>query len=169
MAFDDAVADRQAQPGAVADVFGGEEWIEDLGQVLLADARARVRESDLDGVLSFPVTGADVQVAAALHGFCGVDDHVDEDALDLRRIDHRQGQVFLEMLDHFDVMEERLVLHQGDTFVQHFVDIAEGLVRLALAGEVQQPADDVSAAVSLSDDLFQRIYMVGIIAFKIFQ
>ena len=51
--LDDAVADGQAQPGALPLFLGGEEGLEDLLQVLRRDARAVVGHRD--GHLAVPV------------------------------------------------------------------------------------------------------------------
>ena len=45
---DQPMTDREAEARALAGGLGGEERLEDLGQVRLGDAHARIRDHDLD-------------------------------------------------------------------------------------------------------------------------
>ena len=66
VALDDAVDDRQAEAGALADVLGGEERVEDARQHLGAGCRGRCRAiSIVTPVASSRVAIADRRVVAA--------------------------------------------------------------------------------------------------------
>src|SRR3954447_7121299 len=71
---DDAPGDVQAQPGALADVLGGEERLEDARAHVLGDARTAV--GDLDDGVAAVAARADRQrpraVTGRLHGADGV-------------------------------------------------------------------------------------------------
>src|SRR3989304_2302283 len=67
VALDDLVADREPEPGALADLLGGEERVEDLGQDLRRDAVPVVGHLHRD-VLAIGLEGAHVDDAALLRG-----------------------------------------------------------------------------------------------------
>src|SRR5262245_6591583 len=48
---DDAVADGEAEPRSLADLFRGEERVVDFSQVFRRDAEAGVSDFDYDGIL----------------------------------------------------------------------------------------------------------------------
>ncbi len=93
----------------------------------------------------------------AIHRLRGVDDQVHEDLLDLGRVHEDLGQVFAEVINDPDVVEQGLIIHQGDTFLQDPVHVGQAFVRFALPGEIQQAANDVAAAIGLLDDLLEGL------------
>lgn len=72
----DAPGDREAETGALTDRLGREKGLEQPGQVLGGDAAARVGDRDEDFFTLAP--GTDRDVALALDGMAGVDQHVQE-------------------------------------------------------------------------------------------
>ena len=94
--LDDAVDGGQAEPGALADLLGGEERLEDAADHVGRDADAGVLhldqqvfaggDAELGELQAFAlgdVAGADGEGAAVGHGIPGVDGQVDDDVLEL--------------------------------------------------------------------------------------
>ena len=65
-------------------------------------------------------------------------------------------QVSLKIPLHLDVVQQCLVLDQGEAFPQHAVDITWLLERLSLPGKVQQASDNLRATLGLDDDLLNE-------------
>src|SRR6185437_16024251 len=90
---DDVVADRKAEPGALAGGLGGEKWLEQLVAVLGLDAGAVIAHANLDPIGNF--AGGDFEhrpkgrvaglPAALAGGVEAVADQVEEDAGDILR------------------------------------------------------------------------------------
>src|SRR5258706_8742353 len=90
--FDNAVNGGKAEAGALADVLGGEERLEDAGDVFLRDAAAGVGFADADegadagfgmkldmGFVQFHHGNADAELPAARHGVAGIDRQIEKD------------------------------------------------------------------------------------------
>jgi len=87
------------------DVFGRKEGIKDFFQVRLADSWAGVGKGDFDHIFLWTITSADIQISAALHGFGGIDNHIDENAFNLGRVNHGERQIALEMFDDLNIVK----------------------------------------------------------------
>ena len=77
----DAVGDRQAEAGALADGFGGEERIVDARDVFARNPGARIGDFD-DGAIALE-TGGNRQPAAARHRVLGIQEEIEEHLLQL--------------------------------------------------------------------------------------
>jgi len=86
---DDTLNDHQAQAGAL--LLGGVEGLEDAVDLLLRNAAAGVSHANPDAVGA--LAGLQGERAAFGHGLQGILDEVDEDLLDLRRVDRGDGQL----------------------------------------------------------------------------
>ena len=82
------LTDGKAKAGAV--VLAAEEGVEDVLEVFLGDAGAGVRNYQMEGLFAcrFGYVWWDVKAAAFRYGFNGIKDQVDQDLLDLDRVDH---------------------------------------------------------------------------------
>ena len=95
---DDAVADAQAEAGALADIASREERIEDARQVRRVDAVAGVGHRELDGstpaLWRAPTAGGDLRAA---HRLLGVEHQVEQHLLQLAEIGehlrHRRPEI----------------------------------------------------------------------------
>lgn len=85
-----ALDDSQAQPGTLTDIFGSEEWHEELLLDQRAHAGARVFDRETYSVV--PAARGDSECATARHRLNGVDHQVHEDLMQLRRIGHDPRQ-----------------------------------------------------------------------------
>src|SRR5438876_4616781 len=77
--LDDAVADRQAEPGAAAVRFGGEKRIKNAVDILAGNSRAGIRDFDFDAAILRG--GADFQHSSAEHGIARVQKEIQENLL----------------------------------------------------------------------------------------
>ncbi len=105
----------QAQARTLADVLGGEERLEHLGQHLFAHAAAGVANAQhhvFAGLRVFRalragadacVAGRQGQLAAFGHGVAGVDRQVEDDHLGLGRVGQRLPQAWVQVQAHRDV------------------------------------------------------------------
>ena len=69
MGLNDGMGGGQSQPGALADIPGGEEWFEDTLEIIRGNAMAGVDDA-----------GAEVGTG---HGIAGVDDEVENNLMEL--------------------------------------------------------------------------------------
>src|ERR1022692_4662918 len=86
MSGDDAMRDRQAQPGAFAHGFGGEERIEKPGQNLGFNAAAIIRDFDEQLVADALASNTNAPVRLARGGFDsmqGIDQEIEQHLADL--------------------------------------------------------------------------------------
>ena len=156
MLLDDAVADRQPQPGPLPDPLGGEERIEDLLQMIGLDAGAVVLDADPD-TRGRPA-GRDAQHALAVrlgHRLLGVDDDVQDDLLQLVRIGQGLRQVLREIGLHLDVAHAHLVGAQLERGLDDAVDRRHDALGLVLAGEGQEVLHDAGRPLGLVADALQ--------------
>ena len=155
--LDDAIADGEAEAGALAGVLRGEEGIEDAADGGFVHAGAGVGERRDDGAAG-AAGGGDAQgacaafVAAGTHGLLGVDDEVEEDLQELVRVDHRVGQVGIEFLHYVDVADAQIVVAEFEHALDQGVDVRGLLSGVAAAGEGQQVGDDLRRALGLAVD-----------------
>ena len=147
---DDAPGDVQAQPGALADRFGGEEGFEDPRDVLGRDARAGVADLDLGGVVV--PAGADGERARPVHRLDRVVDQVRPDLVELRAVHRHVGQRAVVLLDHRDAGQ--LAAEHDQRAVEQFVDVEHlerGAVHLrVLLGRADQRRDPRPVESSIS-------------------
>ena len=156
--LDEAVHHAQSQPGAFADLLGGEERLEHLVAQRGRNAGAGVADRDHDigsglrlgvllrvGVVEHDVAGLQRELAAARHGVARIDREVEHRGHQLAAVDQRRPGLVLEHRLDLDLLAERRpqqargLDHQG-------VDV--GLVRLQrlLARKGEQLTGQVGAA-----------------------
>src|ERR1700677_349862 len=110
MFLDDAVGEAQAQAGAFADGFGGEEGVEDFGQVFRRNAWAVVLKTNLDFLSQHASAEAnDAMGTEGFNGLAGIIDNVEEDLLELMRVHQQAGQRGGEVFDDVNVVGAKLV------------------------------------------------------------
>ena len=136
----DAIGDRQAEAGALADRFGGEERIVDARDVFAGNPGARIGDFD-HGAVALE-TGGNRQPATARHRVLGIQEEIEEHLLQLvlhADDDHRRvGQ----LPSHLDAVQLELVLEQAE----HVADDGVQIDWSAIAGAGRRPAAPVSAA-----------------------
>jgi len=88
MLLDDALADRETQACPLADLLGGEEGIEDLGQMLQCDAAAVVGHGELDDLAAvssavprLDEVGGNPHLSIAFNRVEGIGEEVQEELL----------------------------------------------------------------------------------------
>ena len=161
MLFDDAEADRQAEPRAFAFRLGVEEWLEHVLGNGFGNPGPVVRNVHRQSVrLTF---GDDVDAPAAVlearggDGLRRIVDDVDEDLLDLVRVDCDFRQSRLEREGQLDPRREELVLQK---LMRRFENGADGLqlpLSLLAARERQQVPHDGGGALGFLADHGQRL------------
>ena len=128
--LDDAVDGGQAEAGALADILGGEERLEDLGHDLGRHAGAGVLDLDqhvlagrhavageLQALALGDVARADGERAAVGHGVAGVDGEVDDHLLELRLVGLDVPEVAAGQDLELDLLAERAVEQRRDRSV----------------------------------------------------
>src|SRR3970040_86352 len=151
--LDDALADREAQARPFADLFGREEGIEDLGQVLWGKPVPGVGNGDLDhswlaSSSLAPGYGGDddSDLSHPFNGVKGVAQKIQQELLKHLGIgldlDWREG-----VHDDPRVGHGALPVHEGDRLRDDPAEIDQRKRRLPLPREVQEPPDDGGGAV----------------------
>ena len=130
--FDDAIDGRETEARALPLLLGGEERLEDLGEVLGRDAAARVLDHQAGifahrqhvAALGAHVGGGDAlggerQPAAAvdrfrLHRVARVDHQVDDHLLELRRVRAHRAEVAVVPDDELDLLADQPLEHLRD-------------------------------------------------------
>ena len=132
MFLDDVAHDGEAEAGAAA--FGGEVGQEKFLTVLGGDAGSGIGDGEFDGFGSGR-GGGDEEAAqgAILHGFGGVVDEIDDDALDLVGIEAQGRKLGSEIKADVDVVEASG--EDGESVVDDVVEI--GRTRLG-GGEARE-------------------------------
>ncbi len=153
--LDDAEADRQPEPRALAHGLGGEEGVENAAQVLGRDPRAGVghfhdgqllrrvgRGRDPDGPVGFAVVGVD-----------GVGDQVEEDLLQLGGVGEQRRQGGIQFGEKLDAAAAGFALHQFDHLPQEAVEVHLFDQGLGATRKAQEVLGDALAALHLDVDL----------------
>ena len=151
--LDDAVGDRQPEPGALADGLGGEERIVDAGQVLgrmpapVSDLDDRAPSLDRRGTVSQPPR----------HRVAGVEEQVQEHLLQLV-LDalHATGWSASSLRTLMLLLLE-LMLEQREHVVDHRVQVDRAGVDLRRTRQVEQAVDDLGRPERLPLDLLEHL------------
>src|SRR5438270_3994551 len=103
----EAVDHAETKPAALPDLFGGEEWFENLFEMLRRNSAAGVGHTDSDifashdswelAVANVAILGLHGHRSTRWHGIAGVDDQVDEGKLELGAV----GEEDPDALAHF--------------------------------------------------------------------
>jgi hypothetical protein len=146
----DALADRESQPGALAFALGGEKRLEDLRRQRLRHARPIVDEIDRHAVQPTPGPHDDgARPAGGRDGLGGIVDQIDEDLLNLVRLDVRHRQVRLHVNARLHPVGHELVAQQEEGRVQQGTERGGPPLVLVLAREAQQVLHDVGRPLGL--------------------
>ncbi len=158
----DAVGHREAEAGALANVLGGEERLEDVRQVLGRDPRALVAHAHADAVrLGAAQVGGrggalagdgDLDRAVIVAGLDGVDHEVGEDLLDLPRVELGRGGRLALAQGQRDARLGGDRLEQRQRAPGDAAHVLRGALRASRAGEVEELADDAGHLVARLDD-----------------
>src|SRR5262245_7825489 len=105
----------EGEPDAAPLSLRGKEGLEDVGQVALGDAMARIADPQLERrrPTTWEKSAAQPQLAALRHSLHGVDAEVPDRLPHLLRVDVR-GQRIAELAHHFEVGREGAVLEKHD-------------------------------------------------------
>src|SRR5208337_904253 len=159
----DLVHNGQAQPGAFR--FGGEEGIEDLGEVGRRDAAAGVHNVQGQVPAAFLLVLADgafdPDAASLGHGLQPVQQQVDQDLLNLVFVKHDLGEVLRLVQPDLDSFLAELGIQQGNGIPQHPGNGTALQRRGGGPGKIQHPLhqalDPVDAFQGVGDDVFGGI------------
>ena len=163
--LDGAAADGQTQPGALALLFRGEEWLHHLRQVFRRNAQAGVGKLDRyrrPNVILEAGGYAQGQRTAVGHGVARVREQVEEDLpQDLAvGLDHRY--VRGEFLHDRDVTAPEVVLHQFERLDEIFCDIHRGRLLRTAPTELEEVRHEIGHPVQLLlDDLQLPVPRIG--------
>ena len=163
---DDAIDGRKPQPGARADLLGGEKRLEDAFQIFLRDARCRYRDTSICDVMAGrhglvaaadrrlvdDIGGADGQGAAIRHGVARVDGEIDDDLLELALIDLDEAEVAAMHDLELDVLADEAA-QQMRQIRERVGDVEDARLQGLLAREGQQLAHQIGGAVGVLLDL----------------
>ncbi len=155
----DAVAQRQAQSGAVAGLLGGEERVEDARAQRVGNARPRVLDPEVDAVRR--CTGADRQplvAAVGLERLQGVGQQVEEHLLQLQRVGANRRKVAVELPHHFDVGQAELFGHERHRVVDRAERVARPRAEVAPAREAAHVVDDAGHPRDLLGDQVEILF-----------
>src|ERR1035441_7103952 len=154
--LDDALNGGESEAGAVADLLGGEEGLEDVALSFLVHALTVVAEGEAD-VLSvrqvhgepraaFDVGGFDGQPTARRHGIAGIDGEIDENLVHLPGIGENVPQAVGKRRMDLYVLSQQAGKHALGTGHIGVQVEANGLEDLS-AAEGQQLAGERSGAL----------------------
>ena len=150
---DDAVAQAQAEAGALADFLGGEERIENALEIFGRNAGAIVVDGDAHG--GSIARGGDGDAARTLMRFDGlarVVDDVEHDLLDLVSVGQHERQLLGKMRDDLHVAGAERVGNHLQNVLDELVH-GDGLAfRLLAARETQERLHDFRAAFGGLED-----------------
>ena len=151
MLLDDAVGHGQSKAGAATLRLGREEWLEDLGQVLLRNPRSRIDEfrQDLVAALRIEVR-THRQHAARIHRVHGVE-HQRHEALDQPLgIRWKSGKSGVELALDRQPLEALVVFQEKQCLLDDGVDVGGHLVaRFLGTRKIEQAFDDAPAPLYL--------------------
>ncbi len=143
----DAEADRQPQPGAFIDGFGGKKRVENLVERVFADAAAFVFNQHSEGIGR--AFGGDGNAPFARRGVDGIAHEVDDHLANLIGVEARLAlrRDGCRVQEH--IRRHRLRLQAIDQFRNPRGDVYRLVIGRQLAGEVHYPAHDVADAFRL--------------------
>jgi hypothetical protein len=149
----DAVRNRQAEPGAFADLLGREERLEDAAAKLRADARAAV--GNLDEMAALLRTGRDpdgARHAGCRHRVLRVQQQVEEQLLDLVAVDHRHQRLGRILRVDRDVALAQMIFAEIHGGADDRRQVGGDAIRGAAADEREQVAHDLAGARRFAAD-----------------
>ena len=136
-----AVADAQAEAGSLANLFGGEEGIEDA--IGVGDTVAIVAEGNFDGIVGLGGHDFDTSGAADfVHGVIGVVQDVQKNLLQLVSVTDNVGKIFVEVFDDVDAVAVEVVGTQLNRPAQDKVELHGVTLRRHLPGKTEQILHD---------------------------
>ncbi len=155
MHSDDALTDGESESecGGVAageDALGGDEGLEDAVEDFEGDAGPGVGDTH-DGVAGIGGEGNGEATARGGHGFDGVGDEVEEDALHARGIERDGGELVV-VADEDDGGGADAGFHDGEGVVEEGGEIAGTAGDVFLAGEGEEVGGDDTGLVHPADD-----------------
>src|SRR5262245_16023518 len=113
MALRDAVADRQAEPGTLADGLRREERLEDPRQYVQCNPRSRVGHAHSDPAVRRHETDRYLGLGAPYQRLLRVEHQVQDHLLELCRISTNGGNAFRHLADQLNALKAESVLPQG--------------------------------------------------------
>lgn len=144
--LDDAIADAEAKPGALSDLFGCEEGVENL--VGMSNSIAIIGKRHLYRISGFGGHDLDASRAADfVHRVVSVVQNVEKDLLQLVGVADYVGQSLVEMLDYIDAMTIEVVRAQLDGAAQDRIQLQSIALWRHLASEAKQVLDDLLGAL----------------------
>ncbi len=166
MLLQNAVANAEAEAGAFADLFGGEERVENL--IRMGDSVAVVAERNFDRVARLGRHDLDARgTADFVHGIVGIVQNVEKDLLQLVRVAHHLGQSLVEMFHDIDAVAVEVIGPQLDRPAQNRVQLHGVALRRHLAGKAEQVLHDLLGALGFLQDhahiLAGRLGQIGIL------
>src|SRR5260221_104387 len=172
--LDDAVHRREPQSGSAASALGREEGFEDPLTRRLVDTHAGIRNAQLDVLpwrdwqMPLPIVFVqrdvpclDRQPATARHGIGGVDHQVDQNLLELRRIDQNESDRGREVQADVDPFDDQSPQHQLHAAYER-IDVHHLRLHDLLSAERQKLPGESGRALARPSDLDQ-IHSRGII------
>ncbi len=103
-------------------------------------------------------------LSGILHGIVGVIENIQENLLQLLRVAEGWGEIFVEVLGHFDAVAGEIIAAKLDGLTQDIVDVNEFALNGALAGETQQVLHDVFGALGLVQDDLE--ILAGVVGYR---
>src|SRR5262249_39900870 len=141
-----SIANAQPQPGALADFFGGKEWIEDPLGVL--DALSVVAEKDFEPVAVLQSLNLNhTRTSGRAHRVVSVVQNVEKHLLQLVGIGDQLRQAIVKSLHHFHAMVGEIVGTESDRLAQNIVDLQRLPLRRPLPRKAQQVLYDFLGAL----------------------
>ena len=129
---------------------GSKRW----STIFLGEARPAVADGDLDALLLEQGRGQhELAPLARRHRLERVADQIDEYLLDLNSIGERLRGLRVEAETHIDAVRSRAGQREGGRLLDERNHAFDPSLRRAAAGEITQPADDLSGAQLLPDRL----------------
>src|SRR6266567_1269827 len=114
----------EGEPDAAALLLGGEERLEDLGQVALDDAVPRIADPQLHSCRVAPgqEPAAHPQLAALRHGLYGIDAEIPDGLAKLLGV-HARGQRVAELAHHLELCRMGSVLDEHQNLLEELGEI----------------------------------------------
>src|SRR3984957_9946146 len=147
------LADRQSHPGALARLLGGEEGREEATLVFGSDAHSRIFERERHAravAIVFGVRSHPQRPSSAIHRVERVHDHVDEHLFELIGVAIHRQRIIPESSDCPDTPTRAFRLQERQRALGDRSQVADRLVRFALARIVEQHPDDPGDPIDLA-------------------